>query len=104
MSRYALARKTLLRALAEQRAGAELPPNLQADAKGFVDQIESTLLSFVRVSIRPANVSITVDGRPLAVEDKPSKHPTLVAGVLPPGKGRPASDRAGARSASTSSP
>ncbi|MBK7583829.1 MAG: PEGA domain-containing protein [Myxococcales bacterium] len=88
MSHYALARKTLLRALAEQRPGAELPPNLAADAKGFVDQIESTLLSYVAVTIHPAQVTIVVDGRPLAVDDRPSKRPTLIAGVLPPGKGR----------------
>ena len=90
MSHYALARKSLRRALAEQRPGAELPPNLAADAKGFIDQIESNLLSVVSVSLRPAQVTISVDGRPLELDQRPSKRPTLVAGVLPPGKGKSA--------------
>lgn len=92
MSHYTLAQATLERALAEQTPGSELPPNLAADAKGFLEQIETTLAR-VPVSLRQANVSISVDGRPLSPRGTGGARPAFVAGVLPPGKGRSMSAR-----------
>lgn len=88
MSHYTLARVTLRRALAEQRPGSELPPNLISDAKGFLEEIESTTLARVEVSIRPGGAAVAVDGRPLARDPGQSGTPVLMAGVLGPGKGR----------------
>lgn len=89
MSHYTLARATLERALAEQKPGSELPPNLAADAQGFLQQIEATLAR-VPVTLKEPNVSMAVDGRPLAPRATSGSRRELVAGLLPAGKGTPA--------------
>lgn len=88
MASYTLARQTLRRSLSEQAAGRELPSNLASDARGFLEQIESTLAR-VRVTVETPGTMLAIDGRPIALEQSGSSE-EWVAGVLPPGKGNPA--------------
>jgi hypothetical protein len=85
LGRYAEARKTLHRALAENDAngGQQLPEALITETKGYLDQIDK-LLATMDVTLDPGSAAITVDGRPLEVD--PTTH-ALVADVRPPGAG-----------------
>jgi hypothetical protein len=86
MGRYTRARALFRHALEEDAAGTgKLPQSLSDDAKALVSEIDS-ILAHVEVTVEPADASVAVDGRPLA-EAQPG---TLVAGMLPPGPGRPA--------------
>jgi hypothetical protein len=91
-AQYTIARKTFLRALADDEAagGRQLSETLRTQARGFIDQIDRLL---VRVSVRlvPPDAAIAVDGRPLEPAERSTPgRATLIAGVRPPGKGEPA--------------
>lgn len=89
LGRYARARGTLSRALAEsEAAGGQMPEGLVADAKAFVGEIDR-ILAHVTVTLQPADAAITVDGRPLAVSEAQGGRPSLIAGTRPPGPGTP---------------
>jgi hypothetical protein len=97
LGRYTRARAAFLGAL-ETRSGGRgdadaLPDVLRTEARGLVDEIDR-LVARVAVTIEPAEATITVDGRPLAVlvtspssPSSPSSEPTLVAGTAEPGPG-----------------
>lgn len=87
MGRYTRAKRAFARAIAEndQASGKLLPQSLVAEARGYLAQIDK-LLVHVAVTLRPANATIVVDGRPLVVEPEGGTL-RLVAGILPPGPG-----------------
>ena len=85
MGRYTKARATLKRALQEgSRNEGQLAPSLADEARGFIDEIDRMMVR-LSVTLSPADAAIAVDGRPLVPEGK--EH---VAGVAPPGPGKPA--------------
>lgn len=91
LGRYALAQKTLKRALEQDAAAAsaELSPSLKSELNGFLEQIER-LLARVEVVMTPADAALTVDGHPLeVVHGAAGSTPVLVAGTRPPGPGEP---------------
>ncbi len=91
MGSYTLARKTLVRALAQNEAGGgtQLSESIVTDTKGFIAEIDK-LVATAEVTLEPANAAIAVDGRPLETQAQPASNksgPLLLAGVLPPGPG-----------------
>lgn len=88
LGHYVRARTAFTRALAEnQEAGGNLLSEASIeDAKGFLKEIDG-LLGRAKVTIRPADASIAVDGRPLAVLLIGEKR-VLAAGVDPAGPGK----------------
>jgi hypothetical protein len=85
MGRYALARKTLRAALAQDAAagGTELPASLKSEVNAFLVQIDG-LLAKVDVVLTPADAAIAVDGHPLEAAGA-----EMLAGTRPPGPGEP---------------
>jgi len=91
LGRYTAARRTFLLALDEDRIGTtSLPERLKQDTQGFLEEMDSLLVR-VTVSVKPANASLAVDGRPLSIVagSDPSALPVAVAGLRAPGKGEP---------------
>ncbi|MCC6557319.1 MAG: PEGA domain-containing protein [Polyangiaceae bacterium] len=88
LGRYARARGTLSRALAENEAGGggQMPEALASDARAFIGEIDR-LLAHVTVTLEPGDAAISVDGRPLEVLSASGGRPSLVAGTLGPGPG-----------------
>jgi len=88
LGRYALARATFRRALAEHEASGEteLAPSLLQNTRAYLDEIDRVLASY-DVELSPPDATITVDGRPLEIADTSSQPPTLIAGTEPPGPG-----------------
>jgi len=88
MGSYTRARATFLRALREdQERPGELAQSLHDEALGFIGEVDR-LVAQVDVVVEPVDAAIAVDGRPLAVEAAAGSA-TAVAGLEPPGPGRP---------------
>ncbi|MGZ3476370.1 MAG: PEGA domain-containing protein [Polyangiales bacterium] len=84
MGQYALARKTLQHALAQNQeaGGSELAGTLEAETRGWIAEIETSILGTLDLTVRPADASLAIDGRPLEAVSG-----MWVAGTLPPGPG-----------------
>jgi len=88
LGRYALARKTLAVALAENEAagGAQLPQGVLSEIRAYTEQIEA-LLASADVTLDPPEATVQVDGRPLDTSNAGGTPATLVAGIRDPGPG-----------------
>ena len=88
MGQYALARKTLSTALAQNVAsgGTQLAGSLEAETRGWIAEIDGSILATLDVTVRPIDASIAIDGRPLEPQAG-STGMTTLAGTLPPGPG-----------------
>ncbi len=87
LGRYVRARRSLLRAVSEDAAagGAVLSESSRADITGYLREFDEVLAK-AKITVRPADAVMTVDGRPLApLTTEPGA--TLAAGLAPPGKG-----------------
>jgi hypothetical protein len=84
MGQYALARKTLQNALSQNAAagGTELAGTLEAETRGWIAEIETSILGMLDLTVRPTDASLAIDGRPLEAVSG-----MWVAGTLPPGPG-----------------
>jgi hypothetical protein len=83
LGRVTLARKMLLKALADDRArGGELPDSLVRATQTYLAEAEAQI---ARVVVTLAPGALTVDGRPLERTDTPGPRPVLVAGTRPVG-------------------
>ncbi len=89
LGQYVRARRTFQRALDERKSETDLPESSVVDVKRFLGEIEG-LVGAVEVSLAPADAAVAVDGMPLepVVGSTP---PTLLAGTLPAGPGKPPS-------------
>jgi hypothetical protein len=78
LGRYTRAQGALQRALAQNDAagGKELAPSFAAEAKGWLDDLERTLVR-VELTLAPRDAELLVDGHPVV--------PTSTAGVFVPG-------------------
>ena len=90
LGHYVRARIALTRALSEHEAsgGAALSQSSVEDAKGFLKEVDGVLTK-TKVTIRPTEATIAVDGRPLSAMDFAGS-PVFAAGVAPAGPGLPA--------------
>jgi hypothetical protein len=87
LGRYTRARSAFQRALREEQATpGQLAVSLREDAQGFLAQIEQ-LLVLVEVEVTPGGSSLTVDGRPLVIEQLAGGAAQYVTGLLAPGPG-----------------
>lgn len=88
LGRYALARKTLRGALAQNEGagGAQLPEGVLQEIHADVEQIDG-LLASAQVTLDPPSAAVAVDGRPLDASDAAASPPVLTAGVRDPGPG-----------------
>jgi hypothetical protein len=86
LGRYTVAQAMLERALAEETGGAKLPESLRAEAKTYLGEIER-LLVHVKLSVRPSDAAVAVDGRPLQTVDRADGSKALVAGLRAAGRG-----------------
>ncbi len=86
LGRYTVAQATLERALAEEAGSAKLPESLRAEAKTYLGEI-GRLLVHVRLSVRPSDAAVAVDGRPLQTLDRADGSKVLVAGLRAAGRG-----------------
>jgi hypothetical protein len=88
LGHYVRARIAFVRALSEHEAagGTALSQSSVEDARAFLKEIDG-LLSKTKVSIRPAEATIAVDGRPLSSMDL-SGSAVQAAGVAPAGPGQ----------------
>jgi len=86
LGRYTVAQAMLERALAEEAGSAKLPESLRAEAKTYLAEI-GRLLVHVKLSIRPSDASVAVDGRPLQTVDRVDGSKFLVAGLRAAGRG-----------------
>ena len=89
MGFYARSRQTFERALQENATagGRELSTDLVAQIAAFDEELDRILV-VVSVELQPADAAIAVDGRPLELIQNGTAKPTLLADVLPPGKGQ----------------
>jgi len=80
------ARQWLFKAKAQDQAsaGAELTPELRADAEKLLVELEGKIAR-PAVTISPPGTRISIDGRPLTLSLAPTKTLTLVADVREPG-------------------
>lgn len=76
LGRYTAAREHFTHALAEGEASGALPASLAADAHRYAQQLEQ-LVVHAKISVRPADAHVAVDGHALA--------PPLTDVVLDPG-------------------
>ncbi len=90
LGHYTRALRAFRQALAAPPATSGLSPQQRTEALQYQQEAELKLAK-LRVTLHPANASITVDGRPLAVVPHASEL-VLEAGVLDPGKGVPPPD------------
>lgn len=90
LGNYTRARVAYKQALAQGRGTpGQLSESLTAEATAVTQQLEG-LLARAIVRLTPKEARISVDGRPLALEDKKGSRPVLVAGVERPNLGRAA--------------
>jgi hypothetical protein len=80
LGRYVAADRAIDRALAK---GDGLDPAKLEDAKAYKAEF-AQLLVRVKITLEPVAAKLTVDGRPLVVDDRAPA--TLLAGVAPPGE------------------
>lgn len=85
MGQYTRARKTLQAALDQNAAsnGAELASTLDAEARGWIAEIDDSILATLELQVKPADANLAIDGRPLEATSV-----AFVAGTLPPGPGQ----------------
>lgn len=89
LGRYTRSRAWLLRALERGETNPdELPENLGAEARAFVEQIERLLVR-IEVTLEPIDAAIAVDGRRLEADRFSADPHVLVAGTGEPGPGTP---------------
>jgi tetratricopeptide (TPR) repeat protein len=83
LGQYTRARKMYLQALAENEAagGGQIPETTANDARAIVRDLDR-IFARAEVSLEPADVEVTVDGRPL---EPMGKAGTFVAGTRDPG-------------------
>jgi hypothetical protein len=87
LGRYTRARTAFHRALhEEQEQPGQLAPSLLEDSAAFLAQIGQLLVE-AEVEVAPAGSTLTVDGRPLAVEQLTDGTTHHVTGLSPPGPG-----------------
>lgn len=91
LGRYTVARRTFTASLAEHASKRTvLPQQLQQDAQAYLEEM-ANLLVRVPITVAPDGASLAVDGRPLFLEEKTGEGGSVlvIAGILPPGKGKP---------------
>lgn len=89
LGQYVRARRTFQRALDERRSETDLPESSVADIKRFLAEIDG-LVGAIDIALAPADAAVAVDGQPLEnASGKADAVPTLLAGTLPAGPGRP---------------
>jgi hypothetical protein len=91
LGRYTVARRTFTTALAEHASQRTvLPQRLEQDAQAYLEEM-AHLLVRVKVTVKPDGSSLAVDGRPLFLDERKGEggKPLVIAGILPPGKGKP---------------
>ena len=86
LGRYVRAGRSFERALTEHRSGvgAPLSETSVADTNGYLGEIASIVVR-AKITVRPTDAAITVDGRPLAAVG--ADRALFAAGVEPPGPG-----------------
>jgi hypothetical protein len=84
MGQYAAARKSLQAALAQHAASnnTELASTLEAETRGWIAEIETSILATLDLTIKPSDASLAIDGRPLELSTG-----MWVAGTRAPGPG-----------------
>ncbi len=85
LGRYVRARRSLERALDENAADGSLSPTSRGDAEGYLKEIDGVVVK-ARLTVKPSDAAITVDGRPLASARVGDKD-IFAAGVAAPGPG-----------------
>jgi hypothetical protein len=87
MGQYTRARRAFATALEEngRTPGADLSPALTDETKRYVAELDR-LVANLELTIVPEEAQIAIDGRPLDA----GANGTVVAGILPPGPGKPA--------------
>jgi hypothetical protein len=88
LGKYVRARRTFSRALAERTPEADLPESIIADVQRFLVEIDRVVAT-LDVTLDPPDAAIAVDGQPLEPIGSKDGKPTLVAGTLPAGPGKP---------------
>jgi hypothetical protein len=88
LGQYVRARRTFARALDERKSDSDLPDATVADIKRFQSEI-GALVGTLDVKLDPADAAIAIDGQPLEPAGETDGVPTLLAGTLPAGKGKP---------------
>jgi hypothetical protein len=89
LGKYVLARRAFARALEQRTAEADLPEAIVADTRRFLAETDR-IIAALDVTLDPADASIAVDGQPLeATAASEDGRPTLLAGTLPAGPGKP---------------
>jgi PEGA domain len=91
LGRYTVARRTFTAALEEHSSKRTvLPQRLEQDAQAYLQEI-ANLVVHVQITVAPEGASLAVDGRPLSLDAKKGEagEALLIAGILPPGKGKP---------------
>jgi hypothetical protein len=86
LGRYTRARRSFVQALSAP--AGEMPPELAAEARGYLAEIDS-LLARVLVTQAPGGTAIAVDGRPLQVTQGAGLPAEIVAGTREPGPAEP---------------
>jgi hypothetical protein len=94
MGRYARAKQTFERALAENEASgrAQLPESLALEIRGYIAEIERLMVK-VALTVSLPDASIAVDGRPLELRQA-GPQTLAIAGVRRPGPAERAPARA----------
>jgi hypothetical protein len=88
IGRYTRARSHFSRALAWHESGkSQLTEILVSDSRRYLTEIDQLLVR-VRVTVKPADARIAVDGAPLAREGSVDGLPQMVAGMRPAGTGK----------------
>jgi hypothetical protein len=85
LGRYVRARRSLERAIEEDGAGGALSPTSRGDAEGYLKEIDGVIVK-AKLTVKPSDAAITVDGRPLAPARLGGKD-LFAAGVAAPGPG-----------------
>jgi hypothetical protein len=88
LGKYVRARRSFARALDERRPDADLPESIVTDVRRFLLEIDQ-IIAALDVTLDPADAAVAVDGQPLEVVAPQDGVPTLVAGTLPAGPGKP---------------
>jgi len=88
LGRYVRARRSLRRALAEhaESGGTVLSASSLADANSYLAEIDSVIVR-AKITIRPTDAAITVDGRPIEAIAEGDKQ-VFAAGIAPTGPGK----------------
>lgn len=88
LGKYVRARRTFARALDQRAPAADLPESIVADIKRLQAEIDG-LTATLDVTLDPVDAAIAVDGQPLEGAPPRQGVPTLIAGTLPAGPGKP---------------